>query len=100
MKRLKVLILKPGGAQVKVKLTNGKELCIRREHAKGDPDAPLSTVEMREKAAMLFRYGGVMDAEIWVERILELPEEASFRESDLHRLLDVSGNRTWAVNQS
>ena len=88
------------GAQVKVKLTNGKELSIRREHAKGDPGAPLSTVEMREKAAMLFRYGGVMDAEIWVERILNLPEEASFRESDLHRLLDVSGNRTWAVNQS
>jgi hypothetical protein len=55
---------------------------------------------MREKAAMLFRYGGVMDAEIWVERILNLPEEASFRESDLHRLLDVSGNGKWAVNQS
>jgi hypothetical protein len=49
---------------------------------------------------MLFRYGGVMDAEIWVERILKLPEEASFRESDLHRLLDVSDNGKWGVNQS
>jgi hypothetical protein len=54
---------------------------------------------MREKAAMLFSYGGVSDAETWVERILKLPEEASFRESDLHRLLDVSGNGKWAVTK-
>ncbi len=80
------------GAEVKVVLTNGKELSVRRKHAKGDPDAPLSPAEMREKAAMLFSYGGVSDAETWVERILGLTNEPSFRESDLIRLLDVSCN--------
>ena len=87
------------GAEVKVVLKNGKELCVRRKHAKGDPDAPLSPAEMRKKAAMLFSYGGVTDAETWVERILKLPQESSFRESDLHRLLDVSGNGKWAVTK-
>jgi hypothetical protein len=47
---------------------------------------------MRKKAAMLFSYGGVSDAETWVERILGLTNEPSFRESDLIRLLDVSCN--------
>ena len=88
------------GAEVKVRLTNGKELCVNRKHAKGDPDAPLSSTEMCEKAVLLFRYGGVAEAENWIERILKLPEEASFRESDLRRLLYVSGNGTWAVKKS
>jgi 2-methylcitrate dehydratase PrpD len=78
------------GAEVKVRLINGKELSVRRKHAKGDPEAQLSSKEMRDKAEILFRYGGVSDVESWVERILELSYEPSFRESDLIRLLNVS----------
>jgi len=78
------------GAEVKVKLKNGKELSVHRKHAKGDPEAQLSSKEMREKAEMLFRYGGVTDAESWVERILRLSREPSFRESDLNAMLNVS----------
>ena len=88
------------GAEVKVKLSNGEEICVRRKHAKGDPDAPLSPAEMREKAAMLFSYGGVPDPENWVERILKLPGEPSFRDSDLHQLLDVSGNGQWSMKDA
>ena len=78
------------GAEVKVKFINGKELSVRRKHAKGDPEAQLSSKEMRKKAELLFRYGGVSDVEAWVECILGLTHEPSFRESDLIRLLDVS----------
>ena len=80
------------GAEVKVKLTNGKEFSVRRKHAKGDPDAPLSPTEFKEKATMLFRFGGVSEPEAWVERILELDRVSSFRDSELIDLLDVSAN--------
>ena len=82
------------GAEVKVKFINGKELSVRRKHAKGDPEAQLSSKEMREKAEILFSYGGVSDAESWVERILGLSHEPSFRESDLIRLLNVSSKES------
>ena len=78
------------GAEVKVKLTNGKEFSVRRKHAKGDPDAPLSPTEFKEKVIMLFRFGGVSEPEAWVERILELDRVSSFRDSELIDLLDVS----------
>ena len=78
------------GAEVKVKLTNGKELSVRRKNAKGDPEARLSPKEMLEKAEMLFRYGGGPNAEVWYERILGLSREQSFGDSDLIHLLDVS----------
>ena len=78
------------GAEIKVKLTNGKEFSVRRKHAKGDPDAPLSPTEFKEKATMLFRFGGVSEPEAWVERILELDRVSSFRDSELIDLLDVS----------
>ena len=80
------------GAEVKVKLTNGKKFSVRRKHAKGDPDAPLSPTEFKEKATMLFRFGGVSEPEAWVERILELDRVSSFRDSQLIDLLDVSAN--------
>ena len=80
------------GAEVKVKLTNGKKFSVRRKHAKGDPDAPLSPTEFKEKATMLFRFGGVSEPEAWVERILELDRVSSFRDSELIDLLDVSAN--------
>ncbi len=80
------------GAEDKVKLTNGKEFSVRRKHAKGDPDAPLSPTEFKEKATMLFRFGGVSEPEAWVERILELDRVSSFRDSELIDLLDVSAN--------
>ena len=78
------------GAEVKVKLTNGKELSVRRKNTKGDPEARLSPKEMLEKAEMLFRYGGVPNAEVWYERILGLSREQSFGDSYLIHLLDVS----------
>jgi 2-methylcitrate dehydratase PrpD len=80
------------GAEVKVKLTNGNEFSVCRKHAKGDPDAPLSPTEFKEKATMLFRFGGVSEPEEWVERILELDRVSSFRNSELIDLLDVSAN--------
>ena len=88
------------GAEVNVKLKNGKEFSVHRQHAKGDPGASLSPSEMREKAVMLFRFGGVQDPENWVERILKLPREPYFRDSDLHQLLDISGIGQWVMTKS
>ena len=80
--------------RVRVKMSDGKEFTVRREHAKGDPEFPLSELEIREKAMMLFRYGGILDPEDWVERILGLTRETSFRKSGLHRLIDFSSNES------
>ena len=49
---------------------------------------------MREKAEILFRYGGVSDAEAWVECVVGLTHEPSFRESDLIRRLNVSSKES------
>ena len=88
------------GAEVKVKLTNGKEFSVRRKHAKGDPDAPLSPTEFKEKATMLFRFGGVSEPEGWVDRILELDRVSSFRDSELIDLRTVSPIDYDTINKS
>ncbi len=78
------------GVDLRVKMKDGKVIKVHRDHAKGDPDAPLTAKEMREKAVMLFSHGGMKEPEKWVERILGLPQEPSFSESDIYRLLNIT----------
>jgi len=81
------------GGEVAVQLTDGTNMVAQREHAKGDPDAPVSPQELREKAAMLLRHGGVAEPEPWVERLLRLSEVHSLRDSGLSELLGLSTSK-------
>jgi 2-methylcitrate dehydratase PrpD len=60
------------GSAVSVKLKSGETRRVAREHAKGDPDAPLSRADLIEKARMLFEYGGATSANENIESILAL----------------------------
>ena len=47
------------GASVRVELADGRVLAAEREHALGDPDAPLSSQRLEAKARDLLALGGV-----------------------------------------
>ena len=82
------------GGVVTVQLKDGTRRSAQREHAKGDPDAPVSPQELRDKAAMLLHHGGVAEPIPWIERILNLSEVASLQTSGLPELLGLSGSKT------
>jgi len=79
------------GAEVKITLQSGKELSARRLSAKGDPDSPLTILEMKKKAETLFNYGGVKKPDYWVEKVLGIPTETSFSNSTIKNLFDFTG---------
>ncbi len=59
-----------------------------RDNAKGDPDAPLSPKEMKEKAVMLFTHAGIEEPLEWIEKILCIHKDnSSFSENELYHLL-------------
>lgn len=82
------------GGVVTVQHKDGTRRTAQREHAKGDPDAPVPPQELHEKTAMLFRHGGVAEPERWIERILNLPHASSIQETGLPELLGLSGSKT------
>jgi 2-methylcitrate dehydratase PrpD len=60
------------GGRVTVRLRDGRSYTAEREHAKGDPEAPLTRDEMVDKALMLLRHGGAQNPERMVEEILSM----------------------------
>jgi hypothetical protein len=54
----------------------GERLTVRRTHAKGDPEAALSPIELIAKARMLMNYGGVREPDRLIDAILALSDDA------------------------
>ena len=50
------------GAEITLKLPDGRELTATRKACKGDPDQPLGDAEMTAKAELLLAHGGIEDA--------------------------------------
>ncbi len=67
---------KAWGSAVTVTLRNGERLTVRRTHAKGDPEAALSPVELIAKARMLMIYGGVHEPDRLIDAILALSDDS------------------------
>ncbi|HCB15251.1 MAG TPA: MmgE/PrpD family protein [Gammaproteobacteria bacterium] len=64
------------GSAVTVITRGGERLTVRRTHAKGDPEIPLSPVELIAKARMLMNYGGVHEADRLIDAILALSDDS------------------------
>ena len=77
------------GAEIRAEMKDGNVIKVHRDHAKGDPDAPLSPTEMKEKAVLLFSHAGIEKPFKWIEKILNIYNESSFSENDLYHLLDL-----------
>jgi 2-methylcitrate dehydratase PrpD len=76
------------GANIKAEMKDGNVIMAHRDHAKGDPDAPLSPKEMKEKAVMLFKHAEIEEPLKWTEKILRFhKDDSSFTENDLHHLM-------------
>jgi 2-methylcitrate dehydratase PrpD len=65
------------GSAVTLTLTDGRRARATREHAKGDPEAPLSRREMLDKARMLLRFGGIREPDAIEQSILALAGDAA-----------------------
>ena len=91
MKNLRKDILKHGVQRDKEReMKDGKVIMAHRDNAKGDPDAPLSPKEMKEKAVMLFNHAGIEEPLKWIEKILCIHKDnSSFSENELYQLLDL-----------
>jgi 2-methylcitrate dehydratase PrpD len=63
------------GSAVKVVCQNGVSLRAQRTHAKGDPEAPLSSQEIITKAMRLMEFGGVANADALVAGILAMADD-------------------------
>lgn len=68
------------GSAVTVTLRDGERLTVRRTHAKGDPEAPLTPIELIAKARMLMIYGGVDKPDRLIDAILALSDDESLPE--------------------
>lgn len=64
------------GGAVTVTLRSGERLTVQRTHAKGDPEAALSPVELIAKARMLMVYGGVREPDRLIDAILALSDDS------------------------
>ena len=64
------------GSAVTVTLRDGERLIARRTHAKGDPEAPLTPIELIAKARMLMAHGGVPEPDRLIDAILALSDDA------------------------
>ena len=67
---------KAWGSAVTVTMRSGERLTVRRTHAKGDPEAALSPVELIAKARMLMIYGGVREPDRLIDAILALSDDS------------------------
>ncbi len=63
------------GSAVTVTVRSGEKLTVRRTHAKGDPESPLSPIELIAKARMLMNYGGVREPDRLIDAILALSDD-------------------------
>ncbi|MCW5750845.1 MAG: MmgE/PrpD family protein [Alphaproteobacteria bacterium] len=63
------------GSAVQVTMRDGNVLRAARQHAKGDPEAPLDAAAMQTKARMLLDHGSTTEPERFIARILALAED-------------------------
>ena len=68
------------GSAVTVTVRGGERLTVRRTHAKGDPESPLTPIELIAKARMLMVYGGVNQPDRLIDRILALSDDEALPE--------------------
>ncbi|MFO7640777.1 MAG: MmgE/PrpD family protein [Candidatus Competibacteraceae bacterium] len=68
------------GSAVTVTLRDGERLIARRAHAKGDPESPLTPIELIAKARMLMTHGGVREPDRLIDAILALSDDAMLPE--------------------
>ncbi len=74
------------GSAVCITLRDGTRLEAVRDHARGDPEAPLSRSDLEAKAHMLLNHGHIPHADMWVELFLgverapALPDVAGYLE--------------------
>ncbi len=66
---------KAWGSAVTVTVRGGERLTVRRTHAKGDPEAPLTPIELIAKARMLMVHGGVGKPDRLIDAILALSDD-------------------------
>ncbi len=64
------------GSAVTVTVRGGEQVTVRRTHAKGDPEAAMSPVELIAKARMLMTYGGVREPDRLIDAILALSDDS------------------------
>ena len=71
-------------------MKDGNVIMAHRDNAKGDPDAPLSPKEIKEKAMMLFNHAEIEEPLKWIEKILSIHKgNSSFSENDFYQLLNL-----------
>jgi 2-methylcitrate dehydratase PrpD len=68
------------GSAVTVVARGGERLTVRRHHAKGDPEAPLTPIEIIAKARMLMIHGGVDKPDRLIDAILALSDDEALPE--------------------
>jgi 2-methylcitrate dehydratase PrpD len=64
------------GSAVTVTLRDGERLSLRRTHAKGDPESPLTPIELIAKARMLMTHGEAPEPDRLIDAILALSDDA------------------------
>jgi len=64
------------GSAVTATVRGGERLTVRRDRAKGDPEAAVSPVELIAKARMLMTYGGVREPDRLIDAILALSDDS------------------------
>jgi 2-methylcitrate dehydratase PrpD len=69
------------GAEVRVFLTDGSVIRSKKEHAKGDPGAPMSESEIRKKSVELLQRGQYESPELFVDAILAMADGGPFPSS-------------------
>lgn len=68
------------GSAVTVTVRSGERLTARRTHAKGDPEAPLSPIEIIAKARILMTHGGVHEPDRLIDALLALSDDVPLPE--------------------
>ncbi len=68
------------GSAVTVTVRGGERLTVRRTHAKGDPEAPLTPIDLITKARMLMIHGGVDKPDRLIDAILALSDDEALPE--------------------
>lgn len=63
-----------------VVLRDGERVTVGRAHAKGDPEAPMTPVELIAKARMLMVHGGIREPDRLIDAILALSDDSALPE--------------------
>ena len=60
------------GAKIRLEFVDGEILHMKRDDALGDPETPLTTSDMREKAKILLEYGNIADPDKIIDAVLDM----------------------------